>query len=176
MEKQAPCNKDIAEKHDTQVIDDDDDIDTRTTIYQSTELTDKTKLCEYPVGSINSVTVCYYDYATLKPGVFLNDIMIDFYLTYLHYTSLSNEKRSLVHIFSTMFYKRLISTPSQTNIQAIPSYETDPNTSEAEKRHCRVKGWTKNCDLFEKVLLVIPICENSHWYLVIVVRPGNLVG
>merc|ERR1719234_2734440 len=39
----------------------------------------------------------------------------------------------------------------------------------------RVKGWTKNVELFSKDMIIIPICEHSHWYLVIVIKPGLIV-
>ena len=34
----------------------------------------------------------------------------------------------------------------------------------------RVKGWSKNVDLFPKKLVVVPVCEHSHWFLVVVAR------
>lgn len=37
--------------------------------------------------------------------------------------------------------------------------ENDPKLSPAEKRHMRVKGWTKKVKLFEKDFIIVPINE-----------------
>ena len=175
MSKDMNVSCDITES-ETEVIEVEDDPESPRKqvkdLGSATEgnLREKTKLCEFPAASTNSVIVCFADYMTLKPGTFLNDIMIDFYLTYIYHNLLSITNKPTVHIFSTMFYKRLVSPP--TNTKTMPSYESDPCLIEVEKQHRRVKGWTKNCNLFEKNLLVIPICESSHWYLLVVVRPG----
>jgi len=42
--------------------------------------------------------------------------------------------------------------------------EDDPNLSDAEKRHSRVKRWTKSINIFEKDFIVVPINEKAHWY------------
>ena len=131
---------------------------------------DDSKLCEFPVRTKNNVSVCLNDYKTLEHDTFLNDIIIDFYLTYLFHKVLNEEDRPTVHIFSTMFYKCLNSTPKKAS--AVASYEKDSSLKPAEKRHLRVKRWTKNVNLFEKNMVIIPICEHSHWYLVIAIRPG----
>ena len=136
----------------------------------ATALTDHSKLCEFPMGTKDSVSVCLADYKTLEHDTFLNDIIIDFYLTYLFHKFLNAEDRPTVHIFSTMFYKRLNSTPKKAS--TVASYEKDSSLKPAEKRHMRVKGWTKNVNLFEKNMVIIPICEHSHWYLIIAIRPG----
>ena len=136
----------------------------------ATVLTEHSKLCEFPMGTKGSVTVCLNDYKTLEHDTFLNDIIIDFYLTYLFHKFLNKEDRPTVHIFSTMFYKRLNSTPKKAS--TVASYEKDSSLKPAQKRHLRVKGWTKNVNLFEKNMVIIPICEHSHWYLVIAIRPG----
>jgi len=137
----------------------------------ATGLVDTDKLCEFPHPvTSSSVSVSFQDYKSLEHDTFVNDIIIDFYLTYLFYTILNEEDRPTVHLFSTMFYKRLTSTPQKNSVLAVR--ERDSNLSSAAKRHMRVKGWTKTVDLFSKNLLVIPICEHSHWYLIVVVRPG----
>lgn len=48
----------------------------------------------------------------------------------------------------------------------------DPNLTAAQKRHARVKNWTKNVNLFEKDFIIIPINENCHWFLAIICFPG----
>jgi Ulp1 family protease len=67
------------------------------------------------------------------------------------------KKASRIHIFSSLFYKKLIEKPDKYD-----SYQL-------------VKRWTKNVDIFEKDFLIIPINEDIHWSLVIIVRPGLLM-
>ena len=136
----------------------------------ATDLTDYSKVCEFPEGTKDTVFVSLADYKTLHHDTFLNDIIIDFYLTYLFHKFINEEDRPAVHMFSTMFYKRLNSIPKKAITAA--SYENDSSLKPAEKRHKRVQGWTKNVNLFEKNMVIIPICEHNHWYLVIAIRPG----
>lgn len=42
----------------------------------------------------------------------------------------------------------------------------------AQKRHARVSSWTKNVNLFEKDFIIIPINEQSHWFLAIICFPN----
>ena len=77
---------------------------------------------------------------------------------------LSEEDQSTVHIFSTMFYKSLTTGLKKK------SEDSESELNAAERRHAKVKGWTKNVDLFKKDILVFPICEHNHWYLVIAIK------
>ena len=138
------------------------------------KMQDTDKLCEFPVGKSPNITVTFQDYKTLEHDIFLNDIIIDFYLTYLHENKLNKEDALNVYIFSTMFYKRMLTQPSSKSLKP-DSFEKNQALSAAQKRHMRVRGWTKNVQLFSKDMIIIPICEHSHWYLVIVIKPGLIV-
>lgn len=35
-----------------------------------------------------------------------------------------------------------------------------------------VRSWTKKVDLFDKHALIIPVNEDFHWYLIMVINPG----
>jgi sentrin-specific protease 7 len=133
-------------------------------------LQDTYALCDFPPGVSPNITVTLKDYKTLEHDIYLNDIIVDFYLGWLFTNILPADRKETVHIFTSMFYKRMMRAPSKTD-----QFERDANISQAEKRHLRVKGWTKNVDLFSKELIVIPICENSHWYLVLIIRPGLII-
>lgn len=50
--------------------------------------------------------------------------------------------------------------------------EDDVSIPIKDRRHSRVKSWTKKVNIFEKDYLVIPINERSHWFLAIVCFPG----
>ncbi|XP_073983453.1 sentrin-specific protease 6-like isoform X2 [Rhodnius prolixus] len=110
------------------------------------------------------------DYACLGEDQFLNDVIIDFYLKFIVQTSLSEFDQKRTHVFSSFFYKRL--TTKCTPHGGGNKYQDDPKLNAAEKRHARVKGWTKSVDLFSKDFIIIPINENSHWFLGIICFPG----
>ena len=126
-------------------------------------LTISPQLCEYPNTGKDSVTVCVVDYRSLEHDTWLKDIIIDFYLKWLFHEVLRPEDRATVHLFSSMFYKRLTST--------FKAKDSSAQLSSAQKKHARVKEWTKSVNLFEKNFVVFPICEHNHWFLVIAIRP-----
>ena len=134
---------------------------------------DSDTLCQFPPGQSPCIKVTLRDYRTLELGVYLNDIVIDFYLAWLHVKVLPSDQNSAVYIFPTLFFKRLTEQPE--NVSTNNSYEKDPSLSQAQIRHTRVKGWSKKVDVFSKDMIIIPICENSHWYLVIVIKPGLIL-
>lgn len=50
--------------------------------------------------------------------------------------------------------------------------ETSRALNAAQKRHARVSGWTKNVNIFENDFIVVPINEQSHWFLAIICFPN----
>ncbi|XP_075233482.1 uncharacterized protein LOC142331448 isoform X2 [Lycorma delicatula] len=111
------------------------------------------------------------DYACLGEDQFLNDVIIDFYLKYLTLNMLSKEDQERTHVLSSFFYKRLTTKPTGTRRSYNP-LEDDPDATAAEKRHSRVKSWTKAVNIFTKDFIIIPINENCHWFLAIICFPG----
>ncbi|XP_024083624.1 uncharacterized protein LOC106662776 isoform X2 [Cimex lectularius] len=122
-----------------------------------------------PPPTKGGISINTEDYACLGEDQFLNDVIIDFYLKWLFLTKLSPEDQKRTHIFSSFFYKRLTTKASPGGFN---KYQDDPKLSPAEKRHARVKGWTKSVDLFSKDFIIIPINENCHWFLGIICFPG----
>lgn len=89
------------------------------------------------------------DYACLADDTYVNDLIIDFYIQYLYERKLSPVDRERTHIFSTFFYNRLTDNRENESSKDRP----------AEKRHKRVKGWTRKLNIFEKDFIIIPINE-----------------
>ncbi|EFX65750.1 hypothetical protein DAPPUDRAFT_117019 [Daphnia pulex] len=110
------------------------------------------------------------DYACLNQDNLLNDSIIDFYLRYVFSTKTDDSLKKKCHVFSSFFYQRLTTRPPKVNGRKHP-IEDDDSLSIKEKRHSRVKSWTKKVDIFEKDYLVIPINERNHWFLAIVCFP-----
>jgi sentrin-specific protease 7 len=79
------------------------------------------------------------DFKKLKPGIFLNDKIIDFYLQYLLHEILEAEDRKGTHIFSSFFYQQLTAKASSSRL----ADKADQRLSEAEECHARVKNWTR---------------------------------
>ncbi|EFA03603.1 hypothetical protein TcasGA2_TC013691 [Tribolium castaneum] len=127
-------------------------------------------LLMYPAEGRGRITINTEDYMCLGQDQFLNDVIIDFYLKYL-LLNLPKERQDKVHIFSTFFYKRLTTKPLKASRKSQPT-EIDPNLSPAQKRHSRVKTWTKNVNIFEKDFIIVPINENCHWFLAIICFPN----
>ncbi|BFZ24876.1 hypothetical protein BsWGS_27915 [Bradybaena similaris] len=124
------------------------------------------RLLQYPPPPAKRLSITTEDLYCLTEGEFLNDVIIDFYLQYLYLEKLSEENRRRTHIFSSFFYKRLMQKDRHDRS------EEDAKKSLPERRHARVKKWTKTVDLFSKDFIVIPINENSHWYLAVICFPG----
>ncbi|XP_057373751.1 sentrin-specific protease 6-like [Daphnia carinata] len=111
------------------------------------------------------------DYTCLNQDNLLNDSIIDFYVKYVFSTKLDDSLKGRCHVFSSFFYQRLTTPPARMSGRK-HSVEDDSSLSSMEKRHLRVKSWTKKVDIFEKDYLVIPINERNHWFLAIVCFPG----
>ncbi|VVC99428.1 unnamed protein product [Leptidea sinapis] len=102
----------------------------------------------YPPGK-GGIPINTEDYMCLAQDQFLNDVIIDFYLKHLVHDVLTHAQREKTHIFSTFFYKRLTTKPSKINRSSNP-HEWDSSLTPAQKRHARVKTWTKNVNIFDK--------------------------
>merc|ERR1712226_609527 len=59
-------------------------------------------LCQF-----NKINITIHDYRTLKEEEYLNDTIIDFYLSYLYETILPAALKKDVHIYSSHFYSRI---------------------------------------------------------------------
>lgn len=124
------------------------------------------KVLIYPPEGKGGISINTEDYMCLAADQYLNDVIIDFYLQYVQRECLTAEQRPKTHVFSTFFYKRL------TTLNTKQRYDKDVKMTAAQKRHDRVKTWTKNVNLFDKDYIIIPINEQSHWFLAIICFPA----
>uniref|UniRef100_A0A8C0BIP2 Sentrin-specific protease 6 n=1 Tax=Buteo japonicus TaxID=224669 RepID=A0A8C0BIP2_9AVES len=124
------------------------------------------KLIVYPPPPAKGgISVTNEDLHCLNEGEFLNDVIIDFYLKYLVLEKLKKEDADRIHVFSSFFYKRL-NQRERRNI-----HETS-NLSIQQKRHGRVKTWTRHVDIFDKDFIFVPLNEAAHWFLAVICFPG----
>ncbi|XP_051937360.1 sentrin-specific protease 7 isoform X1 [Hippocampus zosterae] len=123
------------------------------------------RLIQFPPPPLKGgITVTMEDLQCLDSGQYLNDVIIDFYLKYLLQNSLQDVvERS--HIFSSFFYKQLTRRDNASEGSATESCQR-------QKRHQRVKTWTRHVDIFKKDFLFVPVNQEAHWYLVVICFPG----
>ncbi|XP_054256665.1 sentrin-specific protease 7 [Indicator indicator] len=103
------------------------------------------------------------DLECLEYGEFLNDVIIDFYLKYLLLEKTPKHLADRTHIFSSFFYKCLTRTEKNS--------EWDLKVSVAQRRHRRVRTWTRHINIFNKDYIFVPVNEESHWYIAVICFP-----
>uniref|UniRef100_A0A3Q1B4D6 Ubiquitin-like protease family profile domain-containing protein n=1 Tax=Amphiprion ocellaris TaxID=80972 RepID=A0A3Q1B4D6_AMPOC len=110
------------------------------------------------------ISVTMEDLQCLDSGQYLNDVIIDFYLKYLLQNASAAVAES-IHIFSSFFYKQLTRRDNA-------SEGTNSDSCQRQRRHQRVKTWTRHVDIFKKDFLFVPVNQEAHWYLVVICFPG----
>ncbi|XP_068273449.1 sentrin-specific protease 7 isoform X2 [Nyctibius grandis] len=103
------------------------------------------------------------DLECLEYGEFLNDVIIDFYLKYLLLEKAPKHLADRTHVFSSFFYKCLTRTEKTS--------EGDLKVSAAQRRHRRVRTWTRHINIFSKDYIFVPVNEESHWYIAVICFP-----
>jgi Ulp1 family protease len=137
------------------------------------------------------VRVCHLtgaDVEKLRPGEFLNDAIIDFYLQYVNLRGIrSRQMRDKVHIFSSLFFLNLSNGMTSAKPMSTSTSAAAPSSSSSTRKQAHsgvsvscsreeqafqgwsaVQHWTTNVDLFSKDALVVPINLNLHWSLAVV--------
>ncbi|KAK1876339.1 Sentrin-specific protease 6 [Dissostichus eleginoides] len=123
-----------------------------------------TRLIQYPAPpSKGRISVTKEDLFRLRDGEFLNDVIIDFYLKYLILEG-GGSACDRSHVFSSFFYKQLSRRRA--------AGEEDAFIPDRDRRHQRVKTWTRHVDIFSKDFLFVPVNQEAHWFLVVVCFPG----
>ena len=111
------------------------------------------------IPSVKSGQITLREYCTLQKEQFVNDSIVEFCVDNL-FKRLCDKERNLIHIFSHRFW------------QKITQWKIADGCSKEKYRHNLVANWTKSVDIFQKDLLLFYICNNEHWYFVIVQKPG----
>ncbi|MCI4382749.1 hypothetical protein PGIGA_G00018350 [Pangasianodon gigas] len=145
--------------------DDDDDDDVMACPSSHTQLA-KTLVVYPPPPAKGGFSITKEDLSCLEEGEFLNDVIMDFYLKYLVCEKLQEEDANRCHVFSSFFYKSL----TQNDLKEDPD---STGLSIQERRHNRVKTWTRHLDLFKKDFIFVPINQSAHWYLAVICFPGQ---
>lgn len=111
----------------------------------------------YPKSGKKTATVDKQDIRRLDDGEFLNDNLIMFYILWLEQHHPELNKRVYVH--NTFFYASL--TKAVRGKKGI-NYEA-------------VQRWTAKVDLLSYDYIIVPVNENSHWYVAIICNAPHLL-
>ncbi|KAF7868490.1 hypothetical protein EAF04_005021 [Stromatinia cepivora] len=111
----------------------------------------------YPKAGKKTATVDKQDIYRLDDGEFLNDNLIMFYLLWLEkqHPELANR----VYVHNTFFYASL--TKTAKGKRGI-NYEA-------------VERWTAKVDLLSYDYIIVPVNENTHWYVAIICNAPKLL-
>lgn len=109
----------------------------------------------FPPSGLGNIAVGNEDLQKLQHDEFLNDVIIDFYLKFVHRElhQLHPHRAKHTYIFNSLFYRRLL--------QEKGNYE-------------QVSKWIRRVDLFDMEHLVLPINENMHWSVAIICNLNTL--
>merc|ERR1719457_200381 len=80
------------------------------------------------------------DIATLRPSVWLNDEVVNFYFNLIKERSEASSELANVHVFNTFFYPKI-----------------------EKMGHAGVKRWTRKVDIFAVDLILLPVHLGMHW-------------
>ena len=110
---------------------------------------DREVLCRFPLEMSPNYMLTMEDYKRLEDGRWLNDALVDFNIVVMKLVMLKEEDLQKVYVFDTTFFKRMV--VSEVNL-----------------------NWTRNVETFKKELLFVPCCRGNHWFLIVVVKPGEV--
>lgn len=123
---------------------------TRSRVAKTTAPQSNPVLFEYP-----PVIFTRHDQQHIAPGQFLNDTIISFFMQYHLDNHVDHDLKQRIHILNSFFFAKIKSVDEKS--------ETFGNASR----------WLKNVRIFDKDFLIMPVCENEHWILIIVCHPAN---
>ena len=82
----------------------------------------------------------------LEEGKKLDDNTVGFYILHSIKSLVEEDKKDDLHVFNSCFYVKI-----------------EKNLNPQTTRH-----WTKRTNIFEKNFVILPVCYNDHWILIII--------
>lgn len=130
---------------------------------------------EWPSDGRTEVIITQGDFYRLEEAEYLNDTLIEFGLKH-HWFSMPEETngtseaftRNDIHVFNSFFYKKL-------SVRNKPGYKEANPDGPSWPAYETVRKWTNKVDVFSKKMLIVPINENLHWYLAVILNPGAVL-
>lgn len=96
--------------------------------------------------------ISYSDFKTLYNNDWINDSLIDFFILYeieRAIYELHTVKENEIHAFNSFFFTKLMSKS---------------DTYDTVDYYANIKRWLNKLDLMSFPYVIMPICENLHWY------------
>uniref|UniRef100_A0A1I8BKA9 Lysophospholipid acyltransferase 5 n=1 Tax=Meloidogyne hapla TaxID=6305 RepID=A0A1I8BKA9_MELHA len=97
------------------------------------------------LSSYSGVNITRRDFLNFFGNEWLNDEVINFYVNLIVDRSKNNKKLPKAYAFNSFFYKNL-----------------------CEKGFSGVKRWTKNVDIFDFQIIIVPIHLENHWCMAVI--------
>lgn len=112
----------------------------------------------YPYEGIGAMSLRDSDFDKLLEGGLLNDVVIEFGMKFIleEIRAKDPQLADSIHVFNTFFIPILMS-------------------DSVENSYAKLRRWTAKEDLFSKKYIVIPVNENYHWYLALIVNPAYIL-
>ena len=100
------------------------------------------------------ITITENDYLCLGMDECINDIIVNFYLTFFKNEKMKKQDQEKTHIFNSHFFQKLLKVKlNDADIAA--------KITLAAKRHKSIERWTKDVNIFEKDFIIIPINDKT---------------
>lgn len=109
-------------------------------------------ILNYPFNKKKSITVYERDFERLEDETYLNDTLIDVFPKIWA----DEYPEASIYTFSSFFFTKLSGPYSSIH------YDT-------------VQRWTSSIDIFKKDYIIIPVAQNNHWFILLVVNPGYCI-
>ena len=111
----------------------------------------------YPIEESSKDAICITlgDIRRLDPTNYLNDQLVDFKIKHMM-NEVYNTRSQSVHAFNCLFFSKLTQEIS------------------VKKGYSLVQRWTKNVDIFQKEMVIIPINQSTHWSVLFILFPNLL--
>ncbi|KAJ9476745.1 Ubiquitin-like-specific protease 2 [Pseudozyma hubeiensis] len=115
-------------------------------------------ILQYPYEGTGAVSLRHSDFDKLLDGGLLNDVAIDFGIKVILADIRARDPTlaDSIYVFNTFFFSILMS-------------------DSVENSYAKLRRWTAKEDLFSKKYIVIPVNENYHWYLALIVNPAYIL-
>lgn len=107
-------------------------------------------------------SISYSDFKTLYNNDWINDLVIDFFIAYEIDRAIQNDyfKQLDIYAFNSFFFTKLM---------------LNADKAEAMDYYTNVKRWVSKLDLMSYPYVILPICENLHWYGCVIRGLPNLL-
>lgn len=107
----------------------------------------------------NVIIFTRHDYQSLQSPNFLNDTIISFFMQFHLDHQVDCNLKQRIHLFNSFFFAKINSIRRNKDVK-------DMSFAHASR-------WIKRVNIFDKDFLIMPVCENDHWILIIVCYPAN---